>query len=421
MACGTSCARARPTWSFSWPTPGGSHVVSPLEAKLKAQRERLRTRVELVLVHASSTDVPAGTPAWLRDRSIDRHHHLRLGDAAHVGRVGRLLLDRAVTVAFSGGGARGMAELGALRAFEEAGVPVDAVCGTSAGALIAATTARGWDAQQATDVLRRNLVDKGSPVDLTVPVVSIATGQKMTDRIRETAGAVLIEDAWLSCFLVSTNLTRLSPTIHRTGPAWLALRASMSIPGVFPPVAHEGEVLVDGGLVDNLPAGLLRADHPGSTLIAIDVSARKELGVGDLPDSGVVSGWRMVADRLDPRRRSPDVAGLVRVLTRLSELGHNDEVDDAADVVIRPDVEAFGMLDFRKFDQIVERGYQATIPRPGDRPESCPTQDPLEVAVRSADPRRHETDLLEPPSPERRPAGVWGRRVPPEPAARSAR
>ena len=101
-----------------------------------------------------------------------------------------------------------MAELGAVRALGDAGIPVDAVCGTSAGALVAATLARGWSVDRATAVLRENLVDRGTPLDLTVPVVSLASGQKMTDRIRFQAGDFLVDEldgkydvVWLSHIL----------------------------------------------------------------------------------------------------------------------------------------------------------------------------------------------------------------------------
>ena len=135
----------------------------------------------------------------------------------------------------------------------------------------------------------------------------------------------------------------------------------MSIPGVFPPVAEDGDVLVDGGLVDNLPVGEMRRGHEGITVIAVDVGVQRGLPAGDLPDSTVLSGWRVILDRLHPRRRSPEIAGMLTILTRLTELGGGagDGTADRGDVLVRPDVERFPLLDFSSFDKLIEVGHDA--------------------------------------------------------------
>ena len=168
-----------------------------------------------------------------------------------------------------------------------------------------------------------------------------------------------IEDLWTDFFCVSTNLTRMGPMVHRRGLAWRAIRASMSIPGVFPPVAQDGDVLVDGGLVDNLPVGEMRRGHDGITAIAVDVGVRRGLQAGDLPDSTVMGGWRILVDRIHPGRRSPEIVGIVSLLARLTELGGGGhDTADRGDVLVRPDVEQFPILDFDRFDDLVEVGHR---------------------------------------------------------------
>ena len=77
--------------------------------------------------------------------------------------------------------------------------------------------------------------------------------------MQDAARGLDFEDAWLNGFCVSTNLTRGEVEVHRTGPAWIGLRASFSIPGVFPPMrTADGDLLVDGGVLDNMPVGIMR-------------------------------------------------------------------------------------------------------------------------------------------------------------------
>lgn len=316
-------------------------------------------RSELVLLHPAWTEDPRGTARWLACREVERHHHVRMDRDADVARVARLVSDHATGIVYSGGGARGIAEVGVLRALREAGVPIDAVGGTSIGSIVAGGTARGLDPSAIGDLLRRSLVDGRSPVDLTFPAVSIAAGGRVTEQMKDAAQGLDIEDAWINLFAVSTNLTRGAPEVHRSGPAWFALRASFSIPGVFPPMRTAGgDVLVDGGVLDNLPVGVMRSIHDGIRVVAVDVGARRDVTAGALPDSGVVSGWRWLVERLNPRTPSSDMAGLVRVLMRLTELGAG-RVPDHGDLYVRPDVEGVAMLDFKAFDRLVQLGYEA--------------------------------------------------------------
>jgi len=335
-------------------------ALTAVEETLAEHRRRVAVPVELVLVHAANRGIPAGTSRWLAPRQLRRHHHIRRGNQEDAGRAARLITNRAVGLVLSGGGARGMAEIGVLRALRELEVPIDAVGGTSAGSLVAGAIARGWSVDQITSALRKGMVESGNPVDVTMPIASLAAGRRVTERLKGAAGEIDIEDLWLDFFCVSTNLSRNRPHVHRSGPGWRAIRASMSIPGIFPPVAEGGDVLVDGGLVDNLPVAEMRRGHEAITVVAVDVGVHRGLAAGDLPESTIVDGWRLALDRLHPRRTSPDVVGILTVLTRLTELGGGESTTDAdlGDVLVTPDVERFPILDFENFDELVEQGYR---------------------------------------------------------------
>jgi NTE family protein len=336
------------------------------EAVLAAHRRKIDVPVELVLVHPAGRIEPRGTSNWLKDRDVRRHHHVHAGSDGDAARVARLLTNRGIGLVLSGGGARSMAEIGVVRAMGELGIPIDAVGGTSAGALVAGSVARGWPVEQVRAVLHDGMVAQGSPIDPTVPLTSLAAGRRMTERLRMAAGDVDIEDLWLPYYCVSTNLSHNRAEVHRRGRGWRAVRASMSIPGVFPPVAEGGDVLVDGGLIDNMPVGEMRRAHEGITVIAVDVGVKRGLSVGDLPESTVLHGWRLVFDRLHPGRRSPQVVGILTILARLTELGGSSRSTEMPDVLVRPDVERFAMLDFGRFDELVEQGHREALDTLGE-------------------------------------------------------
>jgi predicted acylesterase/phospholipase RssA/CRP-like cAMP-binding protein len=333
--------------------------LRPVERLISERRLRLQCRMELVLVHPPGTQDPRGTARWLAPRDIDRHHHVRSDRTADVDRAARLLLGHGIGVVFSGGGARGVAGIGALRAIEELGVPIDAVGGTSIGSLVGGGAARAETPEQIAAQLRAAVLES-SPFDFTFPAVSLASGKRVTERIAEAADGLDLEDTWRRFFCISTNLTQGNVEIHRRGPGWYAVRSSFSIPGLFPPVrTPTGELLVDGGVLNNLPVRIMRAEHYGIKVIAVDVGRVRDVTAGSLPHGGVMSGWRLLLGRLDPATVSQtDTAGLGRILMRLTELG-TEQTDDLGDVYIRPDVGAFGIADFKAFDRLVELGYES--------------------------------------------------------------
>jgi predicted acylesterase/phospholipase RssA/CRP-like cAMP-binding protein len=338
-----------------------------VEVALQRSEPGLAQRRELVLLHepSAATPTPGRTREWLAGRRIDRHHHARTDRDGDYDRVARLLVGRGVGVVFSGGGARGIAHIGVLRALEEHGVTIDATAGASIGAIVAGSVARGDDADAVAALIRAAVVDR-SPVDLTFPTVSFAAGGRVTQHIRAGSRGLDVEDTWLPFFCVSTNLTRGALEVHDRGAAWAAVRSSFAVPGLFPPMRNEdGDVLVDGGILDNLPVTPMRRAHNGITVMAIDVGARREFVSASVPTTGVVSGWRYLATNL--RHRTLDnLTSLPRILMRLTELGSLGD-DDQGDCYIRPALDGVSLLDFDRFDDLVERGYHgaaATLTMP---------------------------------------------------------
>jgi predicted acylesterase/phospholipase RssA len=205
--------------------------------------------------------------------------------------------------------------------------------------------------------LRKVLVEGPSALDLTFPAVALASGARITRSLQEFFGDVHIDDLWLDYFCVSCNLTQGEVVVHRDGPLWRALRASFAIPGIFPPMREGNDLLVDGGVLDNLPVEEMRRTHDGAYVIAVDVSNKRDLVAGDLPAGGIVSGWRALFERVNPWHPKGNSVGIAKILMRLTELSSAFGSEaELADFVLRPPIQAFGAMDFRAFDRIVEAG-----------------------------------------------------------------
>src|SRR5215211_6137020 len=123
---------------------------------------------------------------------------------------------------------------------------------------------------------------------------------------------------------VSTNLSTARPFVHRRGPAWRALRATISLPGMMPPVCtDEGELLVDGGLVDDLPVDVMAPMVDGGRIVAVDLGISTDFRVRQRFDPSL-SGWRVLARRLNPRGPRFDAPNLLTTLLRAKEVASSE-------------------------------------------------------------------------------------------------
>jgi predicted acylesterase/phospholipase RssA/CRP-like cAMP-binding protein len=323
---------------------------------------RPSARIDFVMAHDSQR-MPRNTGQWLANRPGLKCFNLRNGTSAGYPRFARVLAGTSNTLVLSGGGARGLAHIGVIRALEESGIVVDAVAGASFGAVIGAHLASGRGWEESRDITVRTLVDLGSPLDLTPPMIALTRGAKVRHQLREAFGDAEIEDLWLNYFCVSSNLSQGEVQVHQTGPVWQALRASIAIPGIFPPMrAPNGDVLVDGAVMNNLPVDIaLELGEPGS-MMAVNLRGPVDLAAHDLPHDGEVSGWRALRQRA--RRRRSAVPGIMETLLRASEIGSvvsSRRFEGLADLVFRPPVSKFAMMDFSAHDDLIEVGYRHAI------------------------------------------------------------
>ena len=337
--------------------------LGPLAAELEAvERDQGRQLEQLVLLHQPSSEHPRGTAAWLALRPFRHHFHLRYGSGADLDRLARSLLGRGVGLVLGGGGARGYAHIGVLRALEEAGIPVDRIGGASMGAILSSQYARCRDWRQLIDLSHLGWVRIAPHKVYTLPLVSVLSGVKGEKMLHAWFGDTRIEDLWLPYFCVSTNLSRTELMVHRQGLLVDAVAASMTIPGMTPPrLLPGGDLLVDGGVLDNLPTNTMRALGPGP-IIASDVSAACDVRA-DPSYASSPSPWQLLRQRFGPRAKRRAFPNILRLVQRAAILAsdvyakqHQRDVELYLDLPM----DGFDMFDMAQIEPIAEFGYQFT-------------------------------------------------------------
>jgi NTE family protein len=340
----------------------GNPELGPVERSLKAPgRSALVARQELVLLHP--TNEPRGTDAFLSRRTTSRHHHVRAGHTNDLERIGRGLAGGAVGIVLSGGGARGLAHIGVVQAIQSCGIPIDAVCGVSMGSIMAAQFASEMSAPEVAAACRQVFIENRPMRDKTLPLVSLMRGLKVEEALKESFGESRIEDMPLPFFCCSSNLSKASLVTHDRGLVRYGIRASMAIPGVFPPVPLDGDLLVDGGVINNGPVNILRQRFDGRAILS-DVGADSPPKID--PNRGrLPGGWSLLWRRLWPFTAAEETPGIVDILYRTAVLGSTgtaNRMRALADLVVRPPVARFKTLEFDPIDELVRIGHDAAKP-----------------------------------------------------------
>ena len=317
---------------------GTDPVPGEVESLLQpARADDLGPRRDLVLVHPPATTRPNGTHAWLAARQVDAHHHVRAGCATDYQRLARFVGGRAIGLVLGGGGARGMAHIGAILAIQELGIPIDLVGGTSSGAIVGGMLALGMPCGAMQDAVKR-FATRRSLLDFTLPFVSLASGQRISRALERVFEDVAIEDLWLNYFCVSTNLTRARMVVHRRDLVRTGIRASVSLPGILPPVVQDHDLLVDGGLMNRLPVDVMRGLCNGGKVLAVNVSTQQGLAAKDA-----------------------NIASILLWSTLVKSAQSQESLERDADVCVQVPHAPVSLLDFSSFDEIVEAGYRAAL------------------------------------------------------------
>uniref|UniRef100_A0A8B9CSG5 lysophospholipase n=1 Tax=Anser brachyrhynchus TaxID=132585 RepID=A0A8B9CSG5_9AVES len=364
-------------------------TVGELERML--ENTAVRAQKQLILLHKEDGPLPSRTVEWLNMRSwCSAHLHLHCPRRvfskrslpkliemyervfqkppdrhSDFSRLARVLTGNAIAVVLGGGGARGCSQVGVIRALIEAGIPVDMIGGTSIGAFMSALYAEERSYNQMRIKARQwamvmNSVFK-TILDLTYPITSMFSGAAFNSSINNIFKDKQIEDLWIPYFTITTDITASTMRVHTDGSLWRYIRASMSLSGYMPPLCDpkDGHLLMDGGYINNLPADVAKS-MGAKVVIAIDVGSQDETDLTNYGDC--LSGWWLLWKRWNPLAEKVKVLNMAEIQTRLAyvccvrqlEMVKNSEYCE----YIRPPIDRYGTLEFGKFDEICEVGYQ---------------------------------------------------------------
>ncbi len=317
-------------------------------------------RAELVLLQGEGARSPIAAEPWLQRLPVKFHCHVRPESEADIARLGRYLTGRAIGLTLSGGGARGYGHIGVIKALREAGVDIDLLGGTSIGSIMAAAAALEWDEREFYEHMHQAFVESNPLDDYTVPLVALTRGRKVTQRLRAHFGEARVEDLWRPFFAVASNLTAGTTVVLRHGPLWRALRASIAIPGLLPPVVENGEVLADGAIMNNLPSDIMSAMRRGP-VIGVDVTRYQTLTAKEGEEGLSVRRFFAGPDYDGP--------GIISLLLRAGTLAGDAQTlmsRGHANVVLEPPLQDINIRDWRSFDRAVDAGYRYTMERMGE-------------------------------------------------------
>ena len=355
----------------------------------------------LLLLHPPGKGMPRHTAAWLARRPLAGHLHLRPSEPRDIARLARIQSRRAVGLVLAGGGARGLAHLGVMRALEERGIEFDFVGGTSSGALVGFLAASGLPFAEV-DAVAAAAARANPTGDFTLlPLLSLISGRRMRRVIGEAIERAVgrdvgIEDLWKPFFCVASNYSQASELALDRGPLLQSLLASVAIPGALPPVLRDGELLCDGGTFNNFPVDVMRRQRGVSRVIGVDLGGDRLRRI----DSDEVPGpWALLRDRLRPRKsrryRLPGLATLLINATILYSVSRQKQAHALTDLYFRPPLKRVGMLDWSRYAELVRQGYEhacavldggakagaAPVEAPAAAPAVAPVAAPVAASV----------------------------------------
>ncbi|CCQ92375.1 Uncharacterized NTE family protein YlbK [[Clostridium] ultunense Esp] len=237
-----------------------------------------------------------------------------------------------IGLALGSGGVRGYAHIGVLKVFEENGIPIDYVVGSSMGSIVSVLYANRINL----DHLSRLAIylKKKHLFDYSVPRLGFIKGEKIKEMVRLLTQRKKLEDLYIPTAVVATDLTRGERFVFREGPIDEAVRASIAIPGIFEPVQMGDRLLVDGGVIERVPVPTAR-EMGADLVIGVDVSHR--------------SVNRRARSIFEVIMQTIDIMDREIFMNRAS----------GADLLIRPNVGHFDTTSFERVEEIIQEGERA--------------------------------------------------------------
>lgn len=243
-----------------------------------------------------------------------------------------------IGLALGGGGAKGLAHIGIIKALEAAGIKIDYIAGTSMGALVGGWYAATGDIRTLEDFIINIKRSDIFPVKEIIKRKdgALFKGESIADKLRKELGNIKIEELKIPFAALATDAKNGDEVRLKNGDLVDAIRASAALPIIFAPIAIDGQLLMDGGLVNPVPADVVK-DMGADYVIAVDVSSR----------------WLMAPEEL---ATTHDIYGVISSALSIIEYQIAKNVLKIANLVLRPPVLRYNWLEFGKSQEIIKIG-----------------------------------------------------------------
>ena len=336
--------------------------IGEFETRLMREPGWSIKRRHLVVTYPAAAVQPQAAGRWRRSRPVERVYPVRDQNRGDYARLARFLNSTPVGLVLGGGGARGFAHLGVLRALHECGVAVDLIGGNSMGALIGAQYACEVPLDDIRERTRRFALAGERP---TLPLISLMSGKRVERDLKKMFGETQVDGLWRPFFASACNLSKGCSAVQDSGPMWRAVLASNSPAGLLPPVLFQGDLLVDGAILENVPvtAMRMRLGSPqekrrgNGTIIAVDVDVQEDLCVH--VDMTRLSVWGTLKGFVRPTAvRHPGIGEILYRAGHMGGLSQRSRVVGQADHYLEPPVARFPIMGYRSAASIVEVGYR---------------------------------------------------------------
>ncbi len=325
-------------------------------------KNSLLNNIDLVILRENNSIEITGTAKLLIERPVHLHHHIAIDHQPDLERLQRFIAGKATGLVLCGGGAFGSAHLGMIKALQEQGYHFDILGGTSVGSAITGLSALGYTPDKALTQLEEMFITKKVFKKYTAPLYSFIDHKYFDHELRKAAKNIAIEDLPINYFAVATNLSLNQLQVIRKGPLWKAVRASCSIPGILPPyLTKNGEVLIDGAVMDNTPIKTLRSMKSGPNVV-MNFTPMKAWKVNSRYDD-IPRGFALLRKIFLPKSTSskyfPTIfAILSRTMVTNTEKRFS-EIDQKDDIFLEPKrLPRMGMMNWKKSQEQFDLSYK---------------------------------------------------------------
>jgi len=254
-----------------------------------------------------------------------------------------------IGLALGSGGAKGFAHIGVLKVLEKEGIKIDMIAGSSMGAVVGAL----YGVHMNTNAMERQI--KGFELkkyfDMGLPRSGLIKGDKLEKYLRKILNNLKFKDLPFPLFISATDLNEGKEVIFNKGDLTKAVRASISIPGLFYPVENNGRILIDGGIKDPLPVEILRKNGCD---IVIAVSL-----VGEENEEVIYDSATNIKSK---KAKLPNILDISTKIEEINEeeLIYSRKCGKKANLTIRPSVSSKDFFNFKKQKELIKAGEEAT-------------------------------------------------------------